>query len=157
MKRKVNILVNMLQEKKLTLALAESVTAGLAAYSLTTVKGVTNVFMGSIACYHPSVKTCLLKVSERDIARHSPESHQVTKALVKGLSRLVEADLYAAVTGLASDGGSETSAKPVGTIFLCVLYKGRFYRDKMLFRGSPLQIKKKACEALFKKLIEVVS
>jgi nicotinamide-nucleotide amidase len=69
--------------------------------------------------------------------------------LVFGLSKLIKADIYAALTGLASEGGSETKNKPVGTVFFCILYKKKLFRSRKLFRGSPLEIKKKACLELY--------
>jgi nicotinamide-nucleotide amidase len=66
------------------------------------------------------------------------------------------ADIHAAITGLASPGGSETKEKPVGTVFLCVYYKNKIYRERKLFRGSPLQVRKKACDALYVMILRVL-
>ena len=140
-------------EKKLTIALAESVTCGLAAHQLNIVKGTSEIFMGSIICYNEKVKTDLLNINPSMIKKYTAESRQVTDALAKNLPRFIEADVYAAITGLSAPGGSETEDKPVGTIFFSIFYRGKLTRERKVFRGSPLEIKKKACKELFKILI----
>jgi PncC family amidohydrolase len=149
MDKKISAFVNRLKKKKLKLALAESVTCGLAAHRLSSAIGTSEVLAGSVVCYSPEVKISLLGVSGRLIARYSCESQQVTDVMAKHLSRHVEADIYAALTGLASPGGSESKEKPVGTIFFSVLYKNKMHSLKKQFRGTPLAIRKKACLALY--------
>ncbi len=156
MQRLPNRLIKMLQENELTLALAESVTCGLAAHQLNTVKGTMDVLKGSLVCYHPETKITLLGISKRMIEKHTAESAPVTNAIAKGLRRLFSATIYAGVTGLAAPGGSETKSKPVGTVFLSVHHGHKIYSERKRFQGSPLQIKKKACEALYRLIIKVV-
>ncbi|MDB5284901.1 MAG: hypothetical protein JWO06_3976, partial [Bacteroidota bacterium] len=153
---KMNELIKAFQTRHLTLALAESVTCGLAAHKLAGVKGTSDVLTGSIICYSPKVKRGLLGVSKRKIEKYSCESMAVTKELVKGLTKLIEADVYAAITGLASDGGSETAEKPVGTIFMAVRIENNIYSQRKIFRGSPLQIKTKAAMELYEFILSKI-
>jgi|SRR6185436_6630629 len=150
MKRAEQILVNFLKENNLTIALAESMTCGLAAHKLGTISGTSDVLKGSVVCYSENVKTGLLKIKKQLIDKHTAESQKVTDALVLNLSKIITANIHGAVTGLASAGGSETRSKPVGTVFYSLLYKKRLYRMKMKFNGSPLKIKEKSCEHFFK-------
>jgi len=149
-------LVKVLQQRKLKVAFAESMTAGLAAHMLSRVTGTMDVLVGSIVCYHPEVKTCLLKVSEDMIREYTCESKEVTDALVNGLPEVMNADIYAAITGLASNGGSEEPSKPVGTVFLSVLYDGGLYHSRLLLDGDSLSIQEKACETLFSMIEDLV-
>ncbi len=148
--------INTLKEKELTVAFAESMTCGLAAHKLSTVKGVADVLSGSIVCYTPDVKMKLLRVKKDVICKNTCESQEVTDALAVNLTKLIKADIYGAITGLASEGGSESREKPVGTVFFSVLYKNKQHRLRKLFRGTPSEIKEKACEALYKFLLHVV-
>lgn len=157
MNKQINTFINRLSEKKLTLAFAESMTCGLAAHRLSTTKGTSEVLAGSIVCYTPEVKRDLLGVSQKTIDRYTCESAEVTKALAKNLPGLIEADIHAAITGLASPGGSETKDKPVGTVFFCVLYKNKFHHHRQVFRGSPLEIRKKACLVLYDFITKTTS
>ena len=155
MKKPANHLIKTLQQKKYTLALAESVTCGMAAQKLSLVKGTSDVLQGSIVCYTTNAKCNVLKVDKALIEKYTSESQQVTDELAKKLRKLIKATIHAAVTGLADEGGSETKDKPVGTIFISVYYKRKLHRRKKIFRGSPLIIQTKACEELYKFILEV--
>jgi nicotinamide-nucleotide amidase len=156
MDKDVNAFISSLKKKKLKLALAESVTCGLAAHKLASALGTSDVLAGSVVCYSPEVKISLLGISHSLIDTYTCESQQVTDALARHLPRLIKADIYAALTGLASPGGSETPKKPVGTVFFSVRYKNKTHSLKKQFRGTPLTIRKKACMALYKFILEVL-
>lgn len=146
-------LINFLKEQNLTIAFAESVTCGLASHAMNTWKGTSETFLGSIVSYNKDVKTHLLGIKEELICTHTAESTEVTMAMADALQTLIRADVYAAITGLAVAGGSETPAKPVGTIFISIQYNGHNLSDRTVFDGSPLEIKKSACRFLFKSAI----
>ena len=156
MKKQSQVLINTLKQKKLSLALAESMTCGLAAQRLSGCMGTSDVLKGSIVCYTPEMKRSLMHVSNKMIEQYACESKEVTEALAKNLPKLIKADIYAAITGLASPGGSETKEKPVGTVFFSVRKGKRIYNKRHVFRGSPLKIKKKACETLYRLILTVV-
>lgn len=156
MKRKTNTLIHFLQQRGETLALAESVTAGLACHRLAGVKGACDVLMGSIVCYAEDMKKELLGVPSSLIKRYTAESQQVTDALAKKLSHKITADVCVAVTGLAADGGSESKDKPVGTVFLAMYYKRKIYRKRLQLKGTPIQIRQKACDHLCDFVIETL-
>lgn len=156
MKSVVKNLVDILKEKNLTIALAESVTCGLATHQLNTVKGTSDILIGSIVCYNENVKKTVLGVNATLIKKFTTESKQVTNALVKNLKRLFNAKIYVAITGLASPGASEKKSKPVGTIFFSILYKKRLFHSKKKFTGSPLEIKKKSCKYLYEFLVSIL-
>ncbi|MGZ3863841.1 MAG: CinA family protein [Bacteroidia bacterium] len=142
-------LVKALKEKQLTIAIAESVTCGLAAHKLSVLPGISEVLAGSVVCYSPEVKRSLLGVPQNLIDKYTCESAQVTHLLAENLRKVIRADIHAAVTGLASPGGSETKNKPVGTIFISVRYKKKIYNKRFVFRGTPTKVKAKACDTLY--------
>lgn len=152
-----NKLVKVLQEKALTIAFAESVTCGIAAHTLSTVKGTMDILRGSLVCYHPSTKIHALSISSQLIQKYTAESQQVTDAMAEKLPHLFDADIFAAITGLSAPGGSETKDKPVGTIFIAVYYKEKLHRLQKLFRGTPVTIKEKACKATYKFVLDVIN
>jgi len=143
-----NRLVKFLQQNRLSIALAESVTCGLISHQLGTVRGVSDVFRGSIVCYDPAVKISLMKIRPSLIERCTAESQEVTDALARQLTGLIDADVCCAVTGLACEDGSETKTKPVGTVFMSMYFRRRIYRQRLLFRGTPTQIREKISKAL---------
>ena len=156
MKNKATELVKVFKQKKLTIALAESVTCGLAAHKLAGAKGTSDILKGAIVCYSPDVKCKLLCVPQNKIEKYTCESMEVTSELVKGLKKLIEADVYAAITGLASPGGSENKNKPVGTVFMVVKFRNKNYKQKKVFRGSPLQIRTQAVLSLYHFILSTI-
>ena len=153
---RVNNFVKTLIKEGVTVAFAESMTCGLAAHLLSTCKGTNDVLMGSVVCYNVTVKKDLLGVSNAMLKKYSAESRQVTDRLARGLKKIVKADVYAAITGLASAGGSEETGKPVGTVFYTVTWKSKVYSTRKVFRGTPLQIREKACMHLYALILKYV-
>lgn len=157
MKGKADFLVKLMQKKELKLALAESVTCGMAAEKLAACKGTSDMLAGSVVVYSPDAKTQLLKISKRTMDKFTCESQEVTDAMVKNLSKLLKADVFAALTGLASDGGSETKEKPIGTVFFSIIYKRKRLRARKVFRGSPSEIREKACMELYRMIRSLIN
>lgn len=153
MEKQAQKLIRQLKTSKLTLALAESITCGLVAHRLSGCIGTSEVLKGSIVCYTPEVKMSVMHVPKKLIDRCTCESKEVTELLAKNLSKIIKADICAAITGLASPGGTETKEKPVGTVFFSVYYKNKIYNHRQIFRGTPLEIKKKAADAMYKFII----
>src|SRR5690606_10191229 len=93
----------LLLSKKLTIATAESITAGLLASTIASVPGASSVLKGGIITYNPELKIKILGVNPKTLEQHSAESIETTIEMVKGLSKLnLIADIYVAVTGVAS-------------------------------------------------------
>ncbi|ENU29595.1 hypothetical protein F991_02647 [Acinetobacter sp. CIP-A165] len=111
---------NILAKKKLTIFFLESASAGYLSYkfSLNPLSG--NILVGSLVCYDLSVKEDLLKISSKLIQRHTAESMQVSKEMIKKGKKKIKADIYVSCTGLLKKGGSESKEKPVGTFFYCI-------------------------------------
>ncbi|MFL5763802.1 MAG: CinA family protein [Bacteroidia bacterium] len=156
MDRKVNRFIKKLQQRKLTVAFAESMTCGMAASKLASCIGTSDVLTGSIVCYSETVKCELFGISKKTVKKYSCESQQVTDALAKKLKMLIRANIYAAITGLAAEGGSETPDKPVGTVFFCVIFRRKMLRKRVLFRGTPKEVREKACFELYKLVEQVI-
>ena len=156
MRRTLQHFITLLKKKGLSLSLAESMTCGMAAYRLSNCRGVSDVLKGAIVCYTPELKKCLLRIPQATMDRYTCESMEVTGLLARHLYKMVNTDIAAAITGLASPGGSETEGKPVGTVFICIYYKGKLYKLRKVFRGTPLAIKKKACDALYEQILALV-
>jgi PncC family amidohydrolase len=154
---KVNRFIKTLEARSVTIALAESMTCGLAAHLLSTCKGTSNVLMGSIVCYNAKTKTSILGVGEGMIQKHTAESREVTGKLAHGLKRHIKADVYAAITGLAAPGGSERPGKPVGTVFYAVLFRGKLHTFRRLIRGTPLRRREKACLYLYDLILAIIT
>ncbi|KQM78483.1 damage-inducible protein CinA [Pedobacter sp. Leaf216] len=131
----------MLITKKLSLAFAESATAGHLTANFSLIDNAGNFLKGGIACYDASLKEALLNVDHALIEKFTPESMEVTKAIAEGLKGLIPADIHIGVTGLTCPGGSETTEKPVGTMFVYAHSNGKhIFSERMNFHGNQTEI-----------------
>ena len=115
--------LQLLQEKKLSLALAESCTGGLVCSRITDVPGSSESFTHGFITYSNQAKTSLLGVAEEVLKEHGAVSEQVARQMAEGALRCSGADVAAAVTGIAGPGGG-TLEKPVGTAWLALARRG---------------------------------
>lgn len=142
---------------KLTLALAESCTCGMVASQLAPAEGVSNVLLGSVVTYHPEAKQQLLGVKKATLSTYSPESQQTTNEMALGLHRhLPHADVCVAVTGLCGPGESQTPDKPVGTVFVTILFQGQAHEYREVFDGTGDKIREQATQFIYQKLSELL-
>lgn len=140
----------------LTIAFAESATAGYLSFLFSLTKQSGDVLKGGIICYDACIKEDVLRVPPALIERFTPESLEVSTAIADSLSRIIPADLHVGVTGLTKPGGSESPGKPVGTIFTVVKSKDWQLADRSIFSGTEQQIIAAAtsnlCHMILRKL-----
>ena len=138
---------DLLISKGLTIAFAESATAGRICAEFALAEQAGKFLKGGLNCYDATLKEQLLGVKPESIELFSPESAVITRAITEGLSRLIPADIHVGCTGLTCPGGSETELKPVGTMFLYATLHGKpIFNEKTYFQGSPEEIVTKTVE-----------
>ena len=115
--------VDDLADLGLTIATAESCTAGLAAARLADVPGASAVLLGGVVAYADAVKIADAGVPAELIAAHGAVSEQVAVALAEGVRARLGADVGVGITGIAGPGGA-TPAKPVGLVHLAAVGPG---------------------------------
>jgi nicotinamide-nucleotide amidase len=145
-----------MRDHQLTISFVESASTGRFVYDFTSVPECGTTVKGSIVCYNVSVKETLLKVPKEVIEQYTAESAEVTQYLADSLRGLIPADLIVAVTGLASPGGSETSEKPVGTMFVHGYIGDELFRKRFVFDGEPDEIIKQTIDSTAAFLLEEV-
>lgn len=97
------------------IVVAESCTGGLVTASLTEIPGCSAVLDRGFVTYSNEAKRELLGVADDIVDTFGAVSIAVAWAMAKGALDRSQADVAAAVTGIAGpDGGSEQ--KPVGTV-----------------------------------------
>ncbi len=134
----------LLRDSRLTIALAESCTGGLASAMLTDVPGSSQYFLGSVISYANSAKEDVLGVKVDTLRAHGAVSAESAAEMAKGARERFGADLALAITGIAGpDGGSPE--KPVGTVFLALSRRaGAEFAKKRLFVGGRSVIRRAA-------------
>ena len=110
---------DLLLNKGMTFASAESCTGGNIAHVITLIPGSSEVFKGTAVTYATSMKTKVLGVPAETIEEHSVVSQEVVESMAKGVRELMEADFGVATTGVAGPGGG-TDENPVGTVWIGV-------------------------------------
>jgi PncC family amidohydrolase len=108
-----------LRRRKLTLATAESCTAGLIAHRITNVPGSSDYFLGGVVAYANKTKMRLLGVSQEVLDRDGAVSEETAREMALGARRALVADIGVSVTGIAGPGGG-TEEKPVGLTYVGV-------------------------------------
>ena len=103
--------LDLLRDRGLSLAVAESVTGGMVGARLTAVPGASDVFRGAVVSYASEVKFDLLGVPKGPVV-----SLDAAKAMALGVRERLGADVGIATTGVA--GPAEQEGQPPGTVFL---------------------------------------
>jgi PncC family amidohydrolase len=117
---KLEVIVGqMLAERKLKLATAESCTGGLVGHRLTNVPGSSEYFAGGIIAYSYEAKERLLGVHHDTLYKHGAVSAETALEMARGARRVLGADIGVAVTGIAGPGGG-LPGKPVGLVYIAL-------------------------------------
>lgn len=109
----------LLKEKGLTFATAESCTGGLIAASITAFPGSSSVYRGGVVSYWSQVKRDALGVPWSLIEEYGAVSDPCARAMAEGARRLTGADLALSVTGVAGPDRDERG-NPVGLVFIAL-------------------------------------
>jgi nicotinamide-nucleotide amidase len=129
----VQTVFRILLERKATVSVAESCTAGLVAHLLTEVPGSSKVFERGFLTYSDASKRDLLGVSGDLLSTHGAVSEEVARAMARGCLKVAGSDYAIAVTGIAGpDGG--TPEKPVGLVYIAVASARSEDCTRFLFR-----------------------
>jgi PncC family amidohydrolase len=150
------LLVEKLAAASLTVAAAESCTAGLVADLFASVPGASRVFWGSFVSYTVDAKVLMLGLDRQRVETCGPVSRETACAMAEGALVKSGAGLAVAVTGLAGPGGDGTPV-PVGTVWIATAVRGGETRAEIFhFRDSRNDIRNRAAacalEALLKRL-----
>ena len=129
-----------LRDRGLTIALAESCTAGLIAHRLTQVPGSSAYVDRGVVCYDNRAKIELLGVSESLLKKNGAVSAQVAKAMAQGIRTRSKVDLGLSVTGIAGPAGG-TKDKPVGLVYVGLATAKKSFTKEFRFHGERDTIK----------------
>ena len=114
----------------LTLATAESCTAGNIAAVITAIPGSSHFYKGGIVAYSDEVKINLLGVNPETLEKQGAVSEETVIEMVKGAMKSMNSDCAVATSGIAGPTGG-TPDKPVGTIWIAVAVKDRMKTIKL--------------------------
>ncbi|MFC7402853.1 CinA family protein [Citricoccus sp. GCM10030269] len=108
--------VRALLERRLTIATAESLTAGLLAATIADVPGASGTLQGGIVAYQNHLKQDLLAVDPARLSSHGAVDPEVAGQMAVGARQATGADVGISTTGVA--GPQPHQGHPVGTVYV---------------------------------------
>jgi|UniRef100_A0A7C4Y4N4 PncC family amidohydrolase len=147
-------LVELLKNRRLSIATAESVTGGLIAKSITDIKGSSSVFVGGVVAYSPFAKEHLLSIPKGVIDSVGTVHPEVARLMAVNVKKLLNAEVGVSVTGVA--GPDAIEGKPVGLVYMGIAVFDKVFVFEEYFKGTRDIIREEAKKTLLKKLIEII-
>ena len=155
-----HVIGKLLQERRLTIAVAESCTGGLIADRITDVPGSSNYFERSYVTYSNEAKSADLGVPSSLILQHGAVSREVAEAMAACVRTKSNSDIGLSTTGIAGpSGGSEE--KPVGLVWIGYSDRTETLALRFNFGDNRRRTKERASQAalelLRRKLLKIDS
>ena len=144
---------NLLRERGLKLALAESCTGGLIGDRITNTPGSSDYFVGGVVAYAYSAKADLLGVSWDTLNSKGAVSQETVLEMARGARRVFGADIAVSISGIAGPGGG-TADKPVGTTWVGLVAPDGEWAKRFQFSGIREQNKASAADAALQMLLD---
>lgn len=152
----IELVANLMLEKGLWLATAESCTGGLIAAACTELAGSSAWFDRGFVTYSNAAKTAMLGVAPALIAQHGAVSEAVVRAMACGALARAQAQVAVAVTGVAGPGGG-SDAKPVGTVWLGWALPGQVHAECRHFPGDRAAVRAATVQHALQRLVTLLA
>lgn len=140
-----DVVLRLLGNKRLTLATAEGVTAGLVAQRLGAVPGASAWYRGGVVAYDNRLKTEMLGVPDDLIREHGAVSGAVAERMAVGCRVRFRTDLAVSTVGIAGPGGGSVD-KPVGQVFVGLAWETGARAVTFSWVGSRAEIQSRTAK-----------
>ncbi|MBN2370684.1 MAG: competence/damage-inducible protein A [Vicinamibacteria bacterium] len=145
------IVAELLSQRGLTLAVAESCTGGLLSALLTSVPGSSVFFERAYVTYSNEAKVELLGVGHGRVDEFGAVSAEVAASMAEGARKAARTAIGLAITGIAGpDGGSKE--KPVGLVFTALSGAAGAGVRRSLFPGNRARVRAAAAQTALEML-----
>lgn len=134
------IVADELRGRGLTIATAESCTAGLLAGRLTDLAGSSEYVLGGLVTYSNEAKHELLGVPRQLLDTVGAVSAEVAEAMAAGARARLGAEVGVGITGIAGPGGGSAD-KPVGLVHFCASTAQRTLPARVVIPGSRADVR----------------
>ena len=148
-------IIKSLINKKISLSTAESCTGGLLSYSFIKNKDISKIFKVGMICYSNESKIKLLKVNKNIIDKYGAVSSVVAKTMSENLKKISSSNLCISTTGIAGPKGHSKN-KPVGLVYICIIFNKKKLIFKKKFNGSRIEIQKKTINFIFREIKKLI-
>jgi len=140
------VILDVMRQRGLKLAVAESCTGGIISSRIISIPGSSDVFERGFITYSDGSKTDLLGVDPAIIATQGAVSGDVAQAMADGARQRSGADIAMAVTGIAGPSGG-TSEKPVGLVYIGLSDREHSETHRFQFTGDRDTNRRRAAQA----------
>nr|WP_149957833.1 CinA family protein [Zafaria cholistanensis] len=140
--------------RSLTLATAESLTAGQVAAAIADVPGASAVLRGGVVAYHNEVKAAVLGVDAGLLESVGSVDREVARQMALGARRACGADLAVSTTGVA--GPAAHDGQPVGTVFIGWAGPDGSGAHELRLDGDRMRIRAASRDAALGLLLDLV-
>jgi nicotinamide-nucleotide amidase len=141
-------ILDFMEERGLTLSVAESCTGGYLSHLFTQHAGSSAVFLGGGVTYSNDLKIKLLSVSPQILEEFGAVSDNTVREMAAGAMKNFASNYSIAISGIAGPGGG-TEDKPVGTVWVAVAGPKGIVTKKYQFGSRRTQnIERAAINAL---------
>jgi len=137
---------NLLKERGLTLAVAESCTGGNICSQLTNFNGSSEFLERGVVVYSNAAKVELLNVDEDAILKYGAVSKEVAMQMAEGIKSISGTDIGLSITGILGPTGGSVE-KPVGTVFIGICDQTGATAQKFSFGDDRILNKQRATQA----------
>ncbi|MEO0097872.1 MAG: competence/damage-inducible protein A [candidate division WOR-3 bacterium] len=144
-----------LRKKNLTVATAESCTGGLLGNKITNVPGSSDYYVGGVIAYSNEIKKLICKVKEETLKEYGAISKETAIEMARGIKNYYQTDIGISTTGVA--GPTISERKPVGLVYISVVYQKKTIVEEYHFLGTRKMIKEQATQMalnLLRKILE---
>jgi len=141
-------IIQKLGQRHLTISVAESLTGGLVAASLTQIPGASAVFKGGIIAYRDEIKQKDLKVDPALITKFTSISEPVAQSMATNVREIMNTDIGIATTGVAGPDKSDGFAP--GIVFVAISIGDHKICQKLELVGDRTQIRDQSVNEIFK-------
>lgn len=137
--------IQLLLDKKQTVAVAESCTGGMLGEKLTSISGSSSVFKGGVIAYNNEIKQFVLGVHDDTLEIYGAVSRETAYEMALEIVNEYQTDWGISITGIAGPGGG-TEEKPVGTVWIAAANQnGEVYPFLAKSAGDRDSIRQRSC------------
>lgn len=149
------IVGELLVNRNLSIAVAESCTGGMVTAALINYPGISKVLKEGFVTYTEESKVKRLGVKKDTLQKYTVVSQQVAEEMAEGVAKGSETDIGLSSTGIAGPGGG-TKEQPVGLVYIGLYYKGKSISKKLNLSGDRQEVREKATKELLELLRDTI-
>ena len=138
-----DVVGEMLVNKKLTIATAESCTGGMVASSLINYPGISSAFIEGAVTYSNDAKINRLGVKKETLDKYGAVSSEIAAEMAQGIAKTAGTSIGLSTTGIAGPGGG-SDEKPVGLVYVGLYMKGKVKTKMLKLSGDRQKVRASA-------------